>query len=170
MIFTSMDELVRKIEEERKGKKVVLATGTFDLFHYDHLQYLQGAKNQGEILVVAVKSNKCASLKNPKRPVIDEKHRVAIVDNIKGVDYSIIVDYNEDLVLEVPAENEKQLEWLRIFQPLFKALKPDILYYENNDTLQSARDKVFEKYGITGVMKIRGTNASTTDIIKKMES
>ena len=169
MIFTSIGELVKEIEKERKGKKVVLATGTFDLFHYDHLQYLQGAKNQGEILVVAVKSNKCASLKNPDRPIIDEDQRVAIVDNIKCVDYSIIVDYKTNMLLEVVADNEKQREWLRIFQPLFRTLKPDILYYEDNPELQTARDRVFEKYGITGVMKARGTNTSTTEIIKKMK-
>lgn len=172
MIFTSMKELAKAIEKEREGKKVVLGTGTFDLFHYDHLQYLLGAKNEGEILVVAVKSDKSARLKNPDnldRPVFNENQRVAIVDNIKGVDYTIIVDYKTNMLLEVAADNDKQREWLRIFQPLFRTLKPDILYYENNPELQTARDRVFEKYGITGVMKERGTNTSTTDIIKKMK-
>ena len=169
MIFTSINELAEEIEKVREGKKVILATGTFDLFHYDHLKYLEGAKNQGEILVVAVKSNKCAGLKNPERPLIDEAHRVAIVDSIKYVDYSIIVDYNENLKLEIKPENEKQRQWLIIFQDLFKAIKPDILYYEDNPVLQSARDKVFEKYGISGCMKERGKIASTTEIIKKMK-
>lgn len=169
MIFTSAEELSREVMKVRDGKKVVLATGTFDLFHYDHLKYLEGAKNEGEILVVAVKSNKCAGLKNPDRPVIDEAHRIAIVDSIKYVDYSIIVDYDEKLQLEINADNKKQKEWLIIFQELFKTLKPDILYYEDNPVLQSARDEVFEKYGILGVMKKRGESASTTDIIKKLK-
>lgn len=169
MIFTSINDLVAETNKVRQDKKIVLATGTFDLFHYDHLKYLEGAKNQGEILVVAVKSNKCASLKNPDRPIIDEMQRVAIVDAIKYVDYSIIVDYDEDLKLEIEPENEKQREWLIIFQELFKALKPEILYYEENPVLQSARDKVFEKYGISGFMKARGQNTSTTEIIKKMK-
>ena len=147
----------------------MLATGTFDLFHYEHLKYLEGAKQHGDILVVAVKSDKCASLKNPDRPIISENQRVAIVDAIRYVDYSIIVDYNPNINLEVEAENAKQKEWLIIFQELFKNLKPDVLYYENNDVLQTARDKVFEKYGITGVMKKRGESASTTEIIQKMK-
>ncbi|MBR3255055.1 MAG: adenylyltransferase/cytidyltransferase family protein [Clostridia bacterium] len=170
MIFTSVYELLMEIEKQREGKKVVLATGTFDLFHYDHLQYLQGAKNQGEILVVAVKSDRCAGLKDPGRPIISQDQRVAIVDNIKGVDYTIIVDYDSTVTPSVEAENEKQLEWLIIFEPLLKLLRPNILYYENNPVLQSARDKVLEKYLIAGVMKARGTNTSTTEIIKKMKS
>ena len=83
---------------------------------------------------------------------------------------SRIVDYDPSTVLEFESENKKQEEWLIIFQDLFKTLRPDILYYENNPVLQSARNKVFEKYGITGVMKERGEKASTTEIIKKMKS
>lgn len=169
MTVGNVSELVDVVEKNRQGKKVVLATGTFDLFHYEHLKYLEGAKQHGDILVVAVKSDKCASLKNPDRPIISENQRVAIADAIRYVDYSIIVDYNPNINLEVEAENAKQKEWLIIFQELFKNLKPDVLYYENNDVLQTARDKVFEKYGITGVMKKRGESASTTEIIQKMK-
>lgn len=169
MICVNLSQLCNVVEKNRIGKKVVLATGTFDLFHYEHLKYLEGAKKQGEILVVAIKSNKCASLKDPNRPIVDEKHRIAIVDAIKYVDYSIIVDYNQDINIEVEAENEKQKEWLIIFQSLFQSLKPEMLYYENNPTLQSARDKVCEKYNIIGIMKERGKSTSTTEIIGKLK-
>lgn len=168
MIVKSVSELCNLINQNRKEKKVVLATGTFDLFHYEHLIYLKGAKQSGDILIVAVKSNKCASLKNPDRPVITEEHRIAIVDSIKYVDYSIIVDYDPNVELEVKPDNKKQQEWLIIFQELFKELKPDILYYEENPVLQSARDKVFEVYGIKGVSKERGKSESTTEIISKI--
>ncbi len=168
MILDNVNDLVNVVEKNRQGKKVVLATGTFDLFHYEHLKYLEGAKQHGDILVVAVKSDKCASLKDPQRPMISQNQRIAIVDAIKYVDYSIIVDYNPNINLEVEAENAKQKEWLIIFQELFKNLKPDVLYYENNEVLQTARDKVFKKYCITGKMKKRGESISTTEIIKKL--
>ena len=168
MILDNVSDLVDVVGKNRQGKKVVLATGTFDLFHYEHLKYLEGAKQHGDILVVAVKSDKCASLKDPQRPMISQNQRIAIVDAIKYVDYSIIVDYNPNINLEVEAENAKQKEWLIIFQELFKNLKPDVLYYENNEVLQTARDKVFKKYGITGKMKKRGKSISTTEIIKKL--
>ena len=169
MICTSIDELCWNIDQVREGKKVVLATGSFDLFHIDHLIYLEGAKEAGDILVVAVKSDKAVKMKNPDRPIINEVYRTTIVDRIRPVDFTIIVDYDDSLELEITPENEKQREWLVIFQELFKKLKPDILYYEGNPELQSARDKVFEKYGITGVMKIRGERASTTEIVEKLK-
>jgi cytidyltransferase-like protein len=169
MVCSSINQLVNEVNKIRKGKKLVLATGTFDLFHYEHLIYLEGAKKQGDILVVAVKSDKCAALKNPDRPYIKQMERTAIVDAIKHVDYSIIVDYNPELELEVSPDNEKQREWLIIFQELFKTLKPDILYYENNPELQSARDKIFEKYGINGITKERGSSTSTTQIINMLK-
>ena len=170
MVFDNMNQLSKAVNKIRQGKKVVLATGTFDLFHYEHLKYLEGAKEQGDILVVAVKSDRCAALKNPDRPYIKQMERTAIIDAIRYVDYSITVDYNPELNLEISPDNERQREWLTIFQELFKILKPDILYYENNPELQSARDKVFEKYGICGVSKERGKSTSTTKIIKMFEN
>lgn len=167
-MITTLKELSTEIINKREGKKVILATGTFDLFHYEHLKYLEGAKKQGDILVVAIKNNKCAGLKNPSRPIINEKYRIAIVDAIQYVDYSFLVDYDSNITIEVQADNKSQQEWLTIFQETFKTLKPDILYYEDNPKLQTARDRVFEKYGIKGFMKPRGEGASTTDIIKKI--
>ncbi len=169
MICISVEELCRNVDIIREGKKVVLATGSFDILHVDHLIYLEGAKSEGDILVVAVKSDKAVGLKNPDRPINTGVYRVALVDRMKPVDFTIIVDYDDSIELEVVPDNEKQREWLTIFQEIFKKLKPDILYYEGNTDLQSARDKVFEKYGITGIMKIRGERASTTEIIKKIK-
>lgn len=173
-MITNLNNLKSEINEAVKNgrfpenPKIVLATGTFDLFHYEHLKYLEGAKKQGDILVVGVKNDKCAGLKGDGRPIIKEEHRIAIIDAIKYVDYSFLVDYDPSVTLEVEAENDKQKEWLIIFQEAFKKLKPDILYYEENPKLQTARDKVFEKYGIEGFMKPRGQGASTTEIIQKI--
>jgi cytidyltransferase-like protein len=169
-MITNLKNLSKEIANERIGKQIVLATGTFDLFHYEHLKYLEGAKSQGDILVVAVKNNKCAGLKGNERPIIDEQQRIAIVDAIKYVDYSFLVDYDPNVLLEIEADNENQKEWLIMFQETFKTLKPDILYYEDNPKLQTARDKVFNRYGISGIMKPRGQGASTTEIIKKISN
>ena len=169
-MIVTLNQLNKEISKKRIGKKVVLGTGTFDLFHYEHLKYLEGAKKKGDILIVGIKNNKCAGLKGKGRPISDEKQRIAIVDAIKYVDYSFLVDYNPDNSIEIQADNEKQREWLTIFQETFKVLKPDILYYEDNPELQTARNRVFQKYGIRGVVKPRGKITSTTEIIKKISS
>lgn len=167
-MITNVKELAGIIRDKRINHQVVLATGTFDLFHYEHLKYLEGAKKHGDILIVGIKNNSCAGLKGDGRPIIDEQQRIAIVDAIKYVDYSFLVDYDSKVNLEIEPDNEKQREWLIIFQEAFKNLKPDILYYEDNPVLQTARDKVFEKYSIKGVIKPRGEGASTTEIIQKI--
>lgn len=166
-MITNLNNLV-KILAENSEKTVVLASGTFDLFHYDHLRYLTGAKQQGDILVVAVKSNKCARLKGCNRPIIDEEERIAIVDNIKCVDYTILVDYDENAEMETAYDNESQRQWLIMFEEIFKQLRPDILYHEDNPTLKTARERLFKKYGVKGVPKARGKKESTSEIIKKI--
>lgn len=153
------------IKTKEAGKKIVLATGTFDLFHYEHLKYLEGAKKQGDILVVAVKSNQCAALKGKNRPIIDEIQRSAIVNSIRPVDYVVIARYEES---DIPYDNQKQKEWLNMFENVFKLLRPDILYYENNPVLKTARHKIFQKYHVKGVLKERGKMISTTEIIEKV--
>ena len=52
-----------------KGKKVVLANGCFDILHVGHLRYLQAARQPGDVLVVAVNSDKSVRLiKDSGRP------------------------------------------------------------------------------------------------------
>lgn len=46
MISSNLSDLAEMVEKNRNGKTVVLATGTFDLFHYEHLKYLEGAKKK----------------------------------------------------------------------------------------------------------------------------
>lgn len=150
------------------SKRIVLATGTFDMFHYEHLEYLRKAKEQGDLLFVAVKSDKCARLKDPIKPIIEQDQRLAIVDAIQYVDCSFLVDYDENAEPTLAYENEAQREWLVIFEPVFRALLPDVLFHEENPKLQTAREEVFKKYLIQGVSKQRGKSISTSKIIRKL--
>lgn len=165
-MIMNLRELSTELQKKRAGKRVVMVTGVFDMFHYEHLKCIESAKSLGDILIVAVKNNRCARFKGENRPIIDEKQRIAIVDSIKYVDYTILVDYNECIAFE--AENKAQKEWLGIFEEPLKILKPDVFSYEYVPKLQTARDKVFNKYHITGIKRARGEATSTSDIIKKI--
>lgn len=149
---------------------IVLATGTFDLFHYEHLNFLRQAKEQGDALVVAVKNDKCAKLKNPDRPIILESQRIEIVDSIKYVDYTVLVSYNENIGDFWECENIQQRQWVGMFEIVFNLLSPDIFFYENNPLLQSAREQMLKKYGGEGIPKERGEGASTSEIIDRIVS
>src|SRR6185436_4975351 len=87
---------LRKLEELPalvKGKKVVLANGCFDILHVGHLRYLQGARALGDVLVVAVNSDKSMRLiKDSGRPILVEDERVALVSGLRCVDYVVVFD------------------------------------------------------------------------------
>ena len=73
------------------GKQIVLANGIFDLLHAGHVRYLQAAKREGDLLVVAVNSDESArQLKGPGRPVLHERGRAELVAALAAVDYVVI--------------------------------------------------------------------------------
>jgi rfaE bifunctional protein nucleotidyltransferase chain/domain len=78
-------------EHRRRGKIIVLANGCFDTLHVGHIRYLEGARREGDILVVAVNSDSsvCA-LKGPGRPVLPETARAALVGGLRAVDYVLL--------------------------------------------------------------------------------
>jgi rfaE bifunctional protein nucleotidyltransferase chain/domain len=78
-------------EHRRRGKKIVLANGCFDTLHVGHIRYLEGAREEGDVLVVAVNSDSsvCA-LKGPGRPILPETARAALVGALRAVDYVLL--------------------------------------------------------------------------------
>lgn len=69
------------------GLKIVLVSGTWDLFHIGHAQYLEKAKKEGDILIVGVDCDeKVRAKKGPHRPVAPETERVNILSHIRHVD------------------------------------------------------------------------------------
>ncbi|MFB3920945.1 MAG: adenylyltransferase/cytidyltransferase family protein [Terriglobia bacterium] len=77
----------------REGRRIVLANGCFDLLHVGHVRYLQGARAEGEVLVVAVNSDRAVTaLKGPGRPLLPQKARAELVAAFECVDYVVIFD------------------------------------------------------------------------------
>ena len=72
-----------------EGKKVVLCHGVFDLLHYGHIEHLQEAKNQGDILVVSVTTAKFVN-KGPGRPYFSDPQRMYFLSSLEFVDYVIL--------------------------------------------------------------------------------
>ena len=66
----------------------IITYGTFDTFHYGHLEILRRAKEFGDYLIVGVSSDDFNRKKN-KNCLYSDKHRMAIVNSIKYVDMVI---------------------------------------------------------------------------------
>ena len=78
-------------EQKRHGKRVVFANGCFDTLHVGHVRYLEGAKNEGDVLVVAVNEDaSICSLKGPGRPILPALARAQLVAGLRAVDYVIL--------------------------------------------------------------------------------
>lgn len=72
---------------KKLGLKIVLTSGTFDLFHVGHAKYLERAKSYGDLLIVGVDSDaKVRARKGPHRPIVPEQERVEILTHIRHVD------------------------------------------------------------------------------------
>jgi rfaE bifunctional protein nucleotidyltransferase chain/domain len=86
------DLLQRKLaEHKRRGERVVLANGCFDTLHVGHIRYLEGARREGDLLVVAVNADSSVcTLKGPGRPILDEKARSLLVAALRCVDYVVV--------------------------------------------------------------------------------
>lgn len=81
--------------ERKRGKKIALANGIFDILHVGHVRYLQGARKKGDILVVGLNSDRSARRnKSRGRPLMNEKERAQIISSLSCVDYVTI--FNED--------------------------------------------------------------------------
>lgn len=93
-----------QLEKHRKrGGRIVLANGCFDLLHVGHVRYLEGARKEGDVLVVAVNSDASVrDLKGPGRPVLPEKARAELVAALQAVDY--VVRFGEGSVEELLRE------------------------------------------------------------------
>jgi D-glycero-beta-D-manno-heptose 1-phosphate adenylyltransferase len=86
------EHLRRQVEAWRAaGDRITLANGCFDLLHVGHVRYLQGAKELGGRLVVALNSDDSVrSLKGEGRPLMPAAERAEILAALADVDAVVV--------------------------------------------------------------------------------
>jgi len=148
------DELAALVKElKKKGKKIVLTNGCFDLLHVGHLHTFEQAKRCGDILIVALNSDvSVRSLKGAERPFVPERERAVLLAGLRAVDFVVIFDELDPLAIvtellpDVLVKGEDWLEGTIIGQ----------------DVVESAGGRVVR------VPLIEGT--STTRLINKIQA
>ncbi len=88
-IVINHKELQKRIDEARRaGKTVVFGNGCFDLLHVGHIRYLQGARQLGDLLVVAVNDDLSVAKQGKRKKVLTPAaERVEIIAALECVDY-----------------------------------------------------------------------------------
>jgi D-beta-D-heptose 7-phosphate kinase/D-beta-D-heptose 1-phosphate adenosyltransferase len=90
----SQEELIQATaREKRAGRRVVFTNGCFDLLHPGHVRCLAEARALGDVLVVAVNSDRSVrGNKGPERPLVSEQDRAEVLAALAAVDYVTIFD------------------------------------------------------------------------------
>ena len=75
------------------GRAVVFTNGVFDLVHPGHVTYLAAARAEGDVLIVAVNSDRSVQAnKGPSRPILPEAERAELLAALDVVDAVVIFD------------------------------------------------------------------------------
>lgn len=106
-----LDDLVPLASTWRDaGKRIVFTNGVFDLLHPGHVRYLREARALGDVLIVAVNSDRSARTldKGTGRPLNPAAERAEVLAALESVDAVVVFD--EDTPFEI-----------------VRALQPDVL-------------------------------------------
>lgn len=72
--------------EEAMKKKVVLFQGAFEILNYGHVRAFQRAKQLGDVLIVALNTNKLLKEYKGRDAVLPWRHKATILRSIRWVD------------------------------------------------------------------------------------
>jgi len=78
------------------SKKIVLAGGVFDIIHPGHIHTLNAAKALGDVLVVAIATDKTAQKMKKRPPLHNQELRRELVSCLSMVDITMI-GHEEDI-------------------------------------------------------------------------
>jgi D-beta-D-heptose 7-phosphate kinase/D-beta-D-heptose 1-phosphate adenosyltransferase len=141
------------LKHKNDGKKIVFTNGCYDILHVGHIQCFQESKRLGNILIVAVNSDRSVGvLKGPSRPIVPEGERAELIAAMESVDYVTIFDQED------PFE-------------VISAVKPDILVKGGDWSIETIVGReLVESYGgkVMTIPMVEGI--STSEIIEKIVS
>lgn len=149
----TIEEINDLLNEFRKENKMIVTTnGSFDILHYAHVNLLEKAKKQGDILIVLLNSDySIKRIKGEKRPIISENERACMLAALECVDYVVI--FNEEDPLK-----------------LIKQLKPNIHVKGGTFIPEKVKEEkeIIESLGGKHIIFEIEEGFSTTNIIEKI--
>ena len=137
----------------RLGQRVAFTNGCFDVLHAGHVQYLQEARAQADVLVVGLNSDAgVRALKGEGRPVNPLEARALVLAGLHAVDYVTV--FEEATPLE-----------------LIGQLRPDVLVkgadYRKDEVVGA---ELVESYGGRVYLSRLRPGFSTTGVLEKLHA
>jgi D-glycero-beta-D-manno-heptose 1-phosphate adenylyltransferase len=88
----TLDELEPRLRALRDaGLSIALANGHFDLLHVGHLRYLRAAREEADVLIVALNDDvSVARLKGTGRPIVPATERAELLAALEPVDFVVV--------------------------------------------------------------------------------
>ncbi|MEA1927542.1 MAG: D-glycero-beta-D-manno-heptose 1-phosphate adenylyltransferase [Candidatus Auribacterota bacterium] len=84
----------------KAAKRIVFTNGCFDLLHVGHLRYLRQARDEGDLLILGLNSDRSVrELKGINRPFVPQEERAEILSALLMVDFIVIFDERTPLEL-----------------------------------------------------------------------
>jgi cytidyltransferase-like protein len=115
----SIETLTEGLDLARRDSlRIVLAGGVFDIIHPGHIHTLKAAKALGDVLVVAIATDKTAQKMKKRLPLHNQELRCELVDCLSMVDIAI-VGHEKDI-----------FETVKIVKPTIIALGYDQIHQE----------------------------------------
>ena len=150
-VLSRADVIARVAADRAAGRTVSFANGVFDLLHVGHVRYLEGAAQEGDVLVVALNDDASVrALKGEGRPVLAAEARAEIVAALRCVDYVVI--FSELTV-----------------GPLLEALRPDVHCKGTDYTVESVPERAIVKaYGGRTAIVGDPKDHSTRDLLARV--
>ncbi|MCK5897655.1 MAG: bifunctional D-glycero-beta-D-manno-heptose-7-phosphate kinase/D-glycero-beta-D-manno-heptose 1-phosphate adenylyltransferase HldE [Methylococcales bacterium] len=150
----TLTEILNEIQHaQKKGEKIVLTNGCFDILHLGHITYLKQAKALGQRLVILVNTDESVKkLKGETRPINNLNQRMEMLAALECVDW--VLPFSE----ETP-------------QKMIATLLPDILVKGGDYTditSIAGHQEVLENGGDVQVLNFVAGH-STTNIIKTIK-
>ncbi len=92
--LVSAEDLEDWAEQQRaRGRSIVLTNGVYDLLHPGHVRSVLAASAYGDVLLVAVNSDRSVrALKGPGRPILTQEDRSFLLRGLRGVHAVTIFD------------------------------------------------------------------------------
>ncbi len=157
-ILTLEDAKKRAEDIRAAGKTIATVNGSFDLLQAGHLDFLEEAKQQADVLIVGINTDaSIRAKKGTSRPIIGQEMRAALLAALICVDFVVI--------MEGAYDDEPHGSFLPVIRPHVHINGEE---YGPVDTW--VEYPVMQELDIRAYQVKRRPNLSTTAIIEKIQS